>query len=85
MRNTIYVLLILCLSFVMFNQEIIAQDQNIDSSENSWKTPDEDILKILHAPQLPRTSISPQRTHMLLSDPVVYPQSHHWKHWSPLH
>lgn len=42
-------------------------------SENAWKSPDEDIMKILHAPQLPRVSISPARTHMLLSDPIIYP------------
>ncbi len=65
MKQTIFMLLVF--SFCLFsNQEITAQ-------ENTWKSPDEDILKILHAPQLPRTSISPTKTHMLLSDPIIYP------------
>ena len=72
MKNTIYTLLIFCLIGLTFNQEVAAQAGNEDS-ENTWMSPDEDILKILHAPKLPRTSISPTRTHMLLSDPIIYP------------
>ena len=29
-----------------------AQDNSNESADNSWKSPDEDIMKILHAPQL---------------------------------
>lgn len=50
-----------------------AQDKSMEASDNTWKSPDEDIMKILHAPQMPRVSISPKRTHMLLSDPIIYP------------
>ena len=72
MKQTIFMLLVF--SFCLFsNQEIIAQEKNMDDNENTWKSPDEDILKILHAPQLPRTSIAPTRTHLLLSDPIIYP------------
>ena len=52
-------------------QTVIAQEVN--TSKNTWKSPEEDILKILHAPKLPITSISPAKTHMILSDPVTYP------------
>ena len=72
MKKTIYSLLLL--GFIsLFGQEVIAQDKSAEANDNMWKSPDEDILKILHAPQLPRISISPKRTHMLLSDPIIYP------------
>ena len=66
MKNTIHVLLIVCLSGLLTQSPLLAQS-------DAWKSPDEDILKVLHAPKLPRTSISPVRTHMLLSDPIIYP------------
>ncbi len=55
----------------LVSQQIIAQDQR--STANTWQSPDEDILKVLYAPQLPRASTSPPRTHMLLTDPIYYP------------
>ncbi|GAA0713396.1 S9 family peptidase [Aquimarina litoralis] len=58
---------------LLASQLTTAQEQNTEANDNSWKSPDKDILKILHAPQLPRTSISPARTHILLSDPIIYP------------
>jgi len=73
MKKSMYILLISCLSLMFLTSEIIAQDNNMDSSEDTWKSPDEDILKIVNAPQLPRTSISPTKTHMMLSDPIIYP------------
>lgn len=68
-------LLSLLLSLICFlpTQETIAQNKNPEDNASVWQSPDEDILKILHAPQLPKTSISPARTHMLLTDPVTYP------------
>jgi len=68
-------LTLLVLSFICFFtiQESIAQENNLEDKTNYWKSPDEDILKILHAPQLPRTSTSPTRTHMVLTDPIIYP------------
>ncbi len=68
MKEKIYSLLFLSLMIFLQNHEMIAQENT-----NAWQSPDEDILKILHAPQLPRTSISPTKTHMLLSDPIIYP------------
>ena len=45
----------------------------MEDTANVWQSPDEDILKILHAPQLPRVSVSPSKKHMLLTDPIIYP------------
>ncbi len=38
-----------------------------------WQSPPEDILEVLHAPQLPWAFIAPDRGYMLLADPVRYP------------
>jgi dipeptidyl aminopeptidase/acylaminoacyl peptidase len=69
MKKTPLFLFVLCSIFLLVNAQSFAQN----NSEKTWQSPDEDILKILHAPQLPNTSISPSRTHMLLSDPIIYP------------
>ena len=42
-------------------------------STNRWQSPPEDILEVLHAPQLPRVWNSPTGAHLLLADPVIYP------------
>lgn len=69
------IITVLLLSFICFfnSQETFAQEKNMEHDTNTWQSPEEDILKILHAPQLPRTSTSPTRTHMLLTDRVYYP------------
>jgi len=70
----IFSLLFLISSFLVISiQETAAQDTGTESSSDSWQSPDEDILKILHAPQLPWTSTSPTKTQMLLKDPIIYP------------
>jgi len=38
-----------------------------------WQSPAEDILEVLHAPQLPRSWVAPGEGHLLLVDPVLYP------------
>ncbi len=38
-----------------------------------WQTPPEEIMKVLHAPQLPWVWTSPTGEHLLLADPVLYP------------
>jgi len=74
MMLRIFSLLFLISSFLVISiQETAAQDTGTESSSDSWQSPDEDILKILHAPQLPWTSTSPTKTHMLLKDPIIYP------------
>ncbi|MGD2114060.1 MAG: prolyl oligopeptidase family serine peptidase [Acidobacteriota bacterium] len=38
-----------------------------------WQSPPEDILEVLHAPQLPEVWTAPGAEHLLLADPVLYP------------
>ena len=73
MKRLVFKLLLLGGIFFLYSQEMPAQERNINEDTNAWKSPDEDILKILHAPQLPRESISPPKTHMILTDPIIYP------------
>ncbi|MDU9048306.1 MAG: prolyl oligopeptidase family serine peptidase [Candidatus Electrothrix sp. Rat3] len=42
-------------------------------STNNWKSPPENFLKVLHAPRLPQSWISPPGKYLLLGDPVPYP------------
>ncbi len=72
MKKTLITLLFFSFTCLIHNQNIAAQGK-MEENTNTWKSPDDDILKILHAPQLPRTSTSPPRTHMLLTDPIIYP------------
>jgi len=72
MKKSIQALLLLSL-FCLVQQKSIAQDNNIEGNPNGWQSPEEDILNILYAPQLPRTSTSPTKTHMMLTDPIFYP------------
>jgi dipeptidyl aminopeptidase/acylaminoacyl peptidase len=38
-----------------------------------WQRPPQDVLDVLHAPQLPWVWTAPTGDHLLLADPVVYP------------
>ena len=38
-----------------------------------WQTPPEEVMEVLHAPQLPWVWTSPTGEHLLLADPVAYP------------
>jgi len=38
-----------------------------------WQSPPDDILEVLHAPQLPWAWTAPTGEHLLLADPVTYP------------
>jgi hypothetical protein len=38
-----------------------------------WQSPPEDLLKVLHAPQLPWVWTAPSGKYLLLADPVLYP------------
>jgi len=42
-------------------------------SANKWQSPPEDILKVLHAPQLPWVWTAPTGEYLFLADPVLYP------------
>ena len=38
-----------------------------------WQTPPEEVMEVLHAPQLPWVWTAPTGEHLLLADPVTYP------------
>lgn len=38
-----------------------------------WQKPPQDIMDVLHAPQLPRVTSSPSGEYLALTDPVLYP------------
>ncbi|MBN2274848.1 MAG: S9 family peptidase [Bacteroidales bacterium] len=40
---------------------------------NKWQSPPEDLLKVLHAPQLPWVWTAPTGSYLFLADPVIYP------------
>lgn len=63
----------LFLGFICLFIASLCYSQDSQEANDTWKSPDEDILKIVHAPQLPGSSISPSKTHMLLADPIIYP------------
>jgi hypothetical protein len=41
--------------------------------DTGWQTPPEEVMKVLHAPQLPWVWTSPTGENLLLADPVTYP------------
>ncbi|MHC5112081.1 MAG: alpha/beta hydrolase family protein [Planctomycetota bacterium] len=45
----------------------------IQQSETGWRQPPEEVMKVLHAPQLPSVWTAPTGEHLLLADPVLYP------------
>ncbi|MCA0931778.1 prolyl oligopeptidase family serine peptidase [Lutimonas saemankumensis] len=74
MKRTFFPLLALSFIFLFSNQTIHSQNKAAEGDSSYWKSPDEDVMKILYAPQLPRTSTSPAKTHMILTDPIIYPE-----------
>ena len=42
-------------------------------TNTGWQQPPEEVMEVLHAPQLPSVWTSPTGSHLLLADPVVYP------------
>ncbi len=72
MKKLFFTISILSICFLS-GEKTIAQSNNLKENENSWKSPGEDILKVLHAPKLPSTSISPDKKYMILKDPIIYP------------
>jgi len=42
-------------------------------STTGWQTPPEEVMEVLHAPQLPWVWTSPTGEYLLLADPVTYP------------
>jgi len=44
-----------------------------NAAATGWRSPDPDILEVLHAPRLPMVWTAPSGEHLLLADPVIYP------------
>ncbi len=42
-------------------------------SEAGWRKPPEEVMEVLHAPQLPSVWTAPTGEHLLLANPVLYP------------
>ena len=40
---------------------------------SGWQTPPEEVMEVLHAPQLPWVWTAPTGEHLLLADPILYP------------
>ena len=49
-----------------------AHDDSLQPA-NAWKSPPEDLMEVLHAPQLPWVWSAPSGEYLLLADPVLYP------------
>ena len=49
-----------------------ASDDSLQSA-NTWQSPPEDLLEVLHAPQLPWVWTAPTGEYLLLADPVLFP------------
>ena len=51
----------------------IGSARETKQSETGWRQPPEEVMKVLHAPQLPSVWTAPTGEHLLLADPVLYP------------
>ncbi len=49
-----------------------AANESIQQTSN-WKSPPEDLMEVLHAPQLPWVWTAPTGEYLFLADPVLYP------------
>ena len=66
----------LLLLFAVIPLSIFARSFSPDDSlktANGWQKPPENIMKVLHAPQLPWVFTSPTGEYMILADPILYP------------
>ncbi|MBN2587391.1 MAG: S9 family peptidase [Candidatus Fermentibacteraceae bacterium] len=64
--------LLLLMAGAFMGQAAWASDDGVQSV-TEWQSPPEDILEVLHAPQLPWVWTSPTGEYLLLADPVTYP------------
>jgi len=65
--------LILAVLFVLMMVEGAGESDDILKPVTKWQSPPEDLLKVLHAPQLPWVWTAPTGEYLLLADPVLYP------------
>ena len=59
------------ISFVTATGATVSDDSLQQAA--GWQSPPDELLKVLHAPQLPRVWTAPTGRYMLLADPVLYP------------
>ena len=64
---------ILAILFVLTMVESAGVSDDILKPAARWQSPPEDLLKVLHAPQLPWVWTAPTGEYLLLADPVLYP------------
>ncbi|MBN2172478.1 MAG: S9 family peptidase [Candidatus Krumholzibacteriota bacterium] len=50
-----------------------AAEDGEHAATTGWRSPDADILEVLHAPHLPMVWTAPSGEHLLLADPIIYP------------
>ncbi|MBD3298895.1 MAG: S9 family peptidase, partial [candidate division Zixibacteria bacterium] len=72
-RVTVLTAILFMLTFVAFGTA-----PNVHASDGSqlvttWQSPPDDIMKVLHAPQLPWVWTAPTGQYLLLADPILYP------------
>ena len=58
---------------VLTMAESIGASDRGQQPATGWQSPSEELLQVLHAPQLPWTWIAPTGDYMLLADPMLYP------------
>jgi dipeptidyl aminopeptidase/acylaminoacyl peptidase len=62
-----------CTLIVLLTATIAGAAGQSHQPTTEWQSPPEEILKVLHAPQLPRVWTSPSGKYLLLADPITYP------------
>ncbi len=60
-------------TFVVLMVASFAMAETADKTPTGWQSPPEDILRVLHAPDLPSVWTAPSGAYMFLADPVLYP------------
>ncbi len=73
-KVTVLAAIVLTLTFVALVPVANAQqsDDGLPAT-TTWQSPPDDIMKVLHAPQLPWVWTSPNGEHLGLADPILYP------------
>lgn len=66
------ILLVLTVVAIMMVASAEVSDNSLQPV-TKWQSPPEDLLKVLHAPQLPWVWTAPSGKYLLLADPVLYP------------
>ena len=58
---------------VLMTAPIVEAADGSHQATTGWQTPPEEVMEVLHAPQLPWVWTSPTGEHLLLADPILYP------------